>query len=218
MLMSKILPKAKTIIFFLSFGLIAAIGLTYILLSDFLLANAATWLLIASIFSFGSAVCVILSANYKEKPKTMYILLAVAIVCAILFIVTIYFFAQMPLWNDKDGVMGGQSYIRQFNKVQVSNADEPTLLETEMPKYLTITKQIVTENNKGVTKFVCEESMFYIRIQYTGNTSLETLRANKTYNTERNFNTVVVLCKVFGYISVAVQAAYIALCTVVKEK
>lgn len=212
MLMSKILPKAKTIAFILSFLLIAGIGLTYILLSDFLLANAATWLLIASIFSFGSAVCVILSASYKEKPVTMYILLAAAIICAILFIVTIYCFAQMPLWNDKDGVMGVNNFIRAFNK----DSQSPTL--PEVPKYLSITTETSFVNGKLIEKEVCKESMFYVRILNMGNTPLETLRENKTFNTERNFNTVVVLCKVFGYISVAVQAAYVALCVVVKEK
>lgn len=212
MLMSKILPKAKLIVFILSFALIAAIGLTYILLSDLWLANAATWLLISSLFSMGSAVCIILSANYKEKPVTMYILIGVAILCAILFIVTIYCFAQMPLWNDKDGVMGVNSYIRSFNK-QESGEGLP-----EMPKYLVVKKDIVSVGNKPVEKTICEQSMFYVPILYTGNTPLETLRANKTFNTERNFNTVVVLCKVFGYLSVAVQAAYVALCVVVKEK
>ncbi len=218
-MLSKILPKAKTIAFILSFGLIAGIGLAYILLSDFLLSNAATWLLIASIFSIGSAVCVILSSSYKEKPKTMYILLAIALVCAILFVATIYFFAEMPLYNDKDGVMGTANYIRQFNKLQKSNAEDPVYVEgVDMPNYLTVVQETVTENNTAVTKYVCKESIFWIRIQYTGNTPVETLRENKTYNTERNFNAVVVWCKVFGYMAVAVQAAYIALCAVVKEK
>ena len=100
MLMSKILPKVKNIVFILSFVLIAGIGLTYMILSDFLLSNAAIWLLITTVFSIGSSACIILSANYKEKPVTMYILIGAAILCAILFIVTIYSFAQMPLSND----------------------------------------------------------------------------------------------------------------------
>ena len=222
MFMSKILPKAKVIAFILSFVIIAGIGLTYMLMSDFLLSNAAIWLLIASVCSFGSAICIILSSNYKEKPVTMYILIGVAILLTILFLVTIYSFAQMPLTNDKiiyneDGtvkekIMGVTSYIREFNK----NGNGEGL--PEMPKFLTVVEETKNDHNNVVKKNVCKETMFYIPIKYTGNTPLETLKASKTFNTERNFNTVVVLCKVFGYTALAVQAAYVALCVVVKEQ
>ena len=222
MLMSKILPKVKTIAFILAFVLIAGIGLVYMLLSDYLLKNAAIWLLITTIFSIGSAVCIILSANYKEQPTTMYILIGVAILCAILFLVTIYFFAQMPIYNDvvifnedgtvKETIMGVNSYTRAFDKQQ-SGEGLP-----EMPKYLMPATEIVREGNKAVERTVCKKTIFYVPIQHTGNTPLETLRASKTFNTVRNFNIIVTLSKVFGYMSVAVQAAYLTLCVVVKEK
>lgn len=222
MLKSKILPVVKLIAFIASFVLIAGIGLAYMLLSDFLLSNAAAWLLITTVLSIGSAVCIILSASYKEKPVTMYILIGVAILCAILFIVTIYSFAQMPIYNDqviynedgsvKETIMGVNSYKRQFNK----NGTGEGL--PEMPKFLIVTTEIQSIHNQAVEKTVCKESMFYVPILYTGNTPLETLRENKTYNTQRNFNMVVNLSKVFGYISVAVQAVYLTLCVVVKEQ
>ena len=222
MLMSKILPKAKTIAFILAFVLIAGIGLAYMLLSDFLLKNAAIWLLITTIFSIGSAVCIILSANYKEQPTTMYILIGVAILCAILFIVTIYFFAEMPLYNNqviynedgsvKETIMGASKYMQDFNTAG-SGEGLP-----EMPKYLVVKTELTRINNQAVEKTVCKESIFYIRIEYTGNTPLETLRANKTFNTQRNFNIIVTLSKVFGYMAVAVQAVYLTLCVVVKEQ
>lgn len=222
MFMSKILPKAKVIAFILSFVLIAGIGLAYMLVSDFLLSNASIWLLLTSVFSFGSAVCIILSSNYKEKPTTMYILLGVAILCAILFLVTIYCFAQMPLANDKiiyneDGtvkekIMGVNNYIRAFDKQQ-SGEGLP-----EMPNYLMVGTDISRINNTAVEKTVCKKTIFYVPIQYMGDTPLETLRESKTFNTERNFNIVVTLSKVFGYMAIAVQAIHIALCVVVKEQ
>lgn len=224
MFMSKILPKVKTIAFILAFVLIAGIGLAYMLLSDFLLSNAAIWLLITSIFSFGSAACIILSANYKEKPVTMYILIGVAILCAILFLVTIYVFAQMPLSNDitvynEDGtinkeqtIMGVNNYILAFDK-QGSGEGLP-----EMPKFLQVVTKTINVGSEVEERIVCEKTMFYVPIFHAGDTPLETLRADKKFNTQRNFNTVVVLSKVFGYMAVAVQAVYLTLCVVVKEK
>ena len=224
MLMSKILPKVKNIVFILSFVLIAGIGLTYMLLSDFLLSNAAIWLLITTVFSIGSAACIILSANYKEKPVTMYILIGAAILCAILFIVTIYSFAQMPLSNDitvynEDGtinkeqtVMGVNNYIIAFDK-QGSGEGLP-----EMPKFLQVVTKSIRVGSNVVEKTVCEKTMFYVPIFNAGDTPLETLRADKKFNTQRNFDIIVNLCKVFGYMSIAVQAVYLTLCVVVKEQ
>ena len=222
MFMSKILPKAKVIAFILAFVLIAGVGLAYMLLSDFLLSNAAIWLLLASVCSFGSAACIILASNNKEKPTTMFVLLGVALLCAILFIVVICSFAQMPLWNDKiiyneDGtvkekIVGVNNYKRSFNR----NGSGEGL--PEMPKFLTVTTDITSVNNNVEERTVCKETMFYVPIQYTGDTSLETLRENKTFNTERNFNIIVNLCKALGYAAVAMQAIHIALCAVVKEQ
>ena len=227
MLKSKILPMVKLIAFIASFVLIAGIGLTYMLLSDFLLKNAAAWLLITTVLSIGSAVCIILSANYKEKPTTMYILIGVAILCAILFLVTIYAFAQMPIYNDvviynEDGsvkeVIGGtKSYMTKFtNTVTYGKGTIDDL--PEMPKFLVVKQKIESIGNKATEVTVCEKSMFYVDINDKGNVPLETLRANKEFNTVRNFNIIVNLCKVFGYMSIAVQAVYLTLCVVVKEQ
>ena len=229
MLMSKILPKVKWVAFILSFVLIAGIGLAYMLLSDYLLSNAAIWLLITTILSIGSAVCIILSANYKEKPTTMYILIGVAILCAVLFLVTIYAFAQMPIYNDqviynedgtvKEKISGTKSYMTTFkNTITYGNGSTSIEDLPEMPKFLAVKQKIESINNKATEVTVCEKTMFYVDIVHTGNTSLETLRENKTYNTVRNFNIIVTLSKVFGYMAVAVQAVYLTLCVVVKEQ
>ena len=152
----------------------------------------------------------------------MFVLLGVALLCAILFIVVICSFAQMPLWNDKiiyneDGtvkekIVGVNNYKRSFNR----NGSGEGL--PEMPKFLTVTTDITSVNNNVEERTVCKETMFYVPIQYTGDTSLETLRENKTFNTERNFNIIVNLCKALGYAAVAMQAIHIALCAVVKEQ
>lgn len=227
MFMSKILPKVKTIAFILAFVLIAGIGLAYMLLSDFLLKNAAIWLLITTIFSIGSAVCIILSANYKEKPTTMYILIGVAILCAILFLVAIYFFAEMPVYNDivifnedgtvKEKISGVDSYKTKFRNT-VTNGKGSIEDLPEMPKYLVIKKEVNRIGNQAVEQTVCEASIFFVEINDKTGTPLETLRANKEYNTVRNFNIIVTLSKVFGYMAVAVQAVYLTLCVVVKEQ
>ena len=227
MLKSKILPMVKLIAFIASFVLIAGIGLTYMLLSDFLLKNAAAWLLITTVLSIGSAVCIILSANYKEKPVTMYILIGVAILCAVLFIVTIYAFAQMPVYNDivvynedgsvKEKISGTKSYMTKFTNT-VTNGKGSIDDLPEMPKYLIVKTEIKRINNKATEVTVCEKSMFFVEINDKGNVPLETLRANKEFNTVRNFNIIVNLCKVFGYMSIAVQAVYLTLCVVVKEQ
>ena len=227
MLKSKILPMVKLIAFIASFVLIAGIGLTYMLLSDFLLKNAAAWLLITTVLSIGSAVFIILSANYKEKPTTMYILIGVAILCAILFLVTIYFFAEMPVYNDiviynedgsvKERISGVDSYLTKFRNT-VTNGKGSIEDLPEMPKYLVVKQEVNRINNQRVEQTVCEGSMFFVEINDKTGTPLETLRQKKEFNTVRNFNIIVNLCKVFGYMSIAVQAAYLTLCVVVKEQ
>lgn len=187
-MLTKILPKAKNILYYVAFLFPIAVGLLYIAITDMKLGNRAAWLFFAIVTTVGSGVCLAFSLSFREKPTKRYILLGAAIVLMILFLVTIYCFALMPLRADAD------RYIRQFK-----NATTPEEIEAlgEMPKYLTIKTDVYTD------KQTCEYSMLYVVI---GDENID------------QFNSSVVLFKVLGYCAIALQALYTVSCVVIKEK
>ena len=79
-------PLIKNISFFVGVGLVFFSGLLYILLADIVINTQSLWLMIAILFSFGSAICSVISEKFRGNNKTMYTLKGVAIGLAVCFI------------------------------------------------------------------------------------------------------------------------------------
>ena len=187
-MLTKILPKAKNILYYVAFLFPIAVGLLYIAITDMKLGNRAAWLFFAIVTTVGSGVCLAFSLSFREKPTKRYILLGAAIVLMILFLVTIYCFAQMPMQADAD------RYMRQYRSAKTPEAIEAL---GEMPKYLKISTNINTGEK------TCEPSMLYMVVSDS--------------NVE-DYHSAVALFKVLGYIALAIQALYTVSCVVIKEK
>jgi len=76
----------KNISFYIGVGLVFVSGLLYVLLADIVINTQSLWLMIAIVFAFGSAVCEMISDNYREKKKIMYTLKGIAMGLALCFI------------------------------------------------------------------------------------------------------------------------------------
>jgi len=187
-MLTKILPKAKNILYYVAFLFPIAVGLLYIAITDMKLGNRAAWLFFAIVTTIGSGVCLAFSLSFREKPTKRYILLGAAIVLMILFLVTIYCFAQMPMQSDVI------DYITEF-----TNAKTPEAIEAlgEMPKYLNIKTDVYTGEQ------TCVHSMLYVVV---------------SDNNVEDYQSAVALFKVLGYIALAIQALYTVSCVVVKEQ
>ncbi len=88
----------------------ALAGLFYVMVADLTLGLGAMWLFIAIVLAFGSVVCNVLSDNYKEQRKTMYILKGVATVLMVVFVS--YMFVYMT--NGLKGVAEGLFAIKKY--------------------------------------------------------------------------------------------------------
>lgn len=86
----KLLKLLKTIFFYVGNLAVIAAGLLYLVLTDLKFGNTAEWLLLVSILAFGSGICGLFSANFKEKRLTMLILKGAAVALSIGLIIIIF--------------------------------------------------------------------------------------------------------------------------------
>lgn len=83
--------------YFIGGTLIFATGMLYILLTDIYLPVKSAWLLIASIFSIGSAVCMLLSTNVQDERVKFIVMKSIAVALAIGFIVVVSLYLNTAL-------------------------------------------------------------------------------------------------------------------------
>lgn len=86
----KLIKLLKT--FFYCVGNFAVVlsGLVYILFTDLKFYNTAPWLLGASVLAFGSGICGLFSANFKENKVVMFILKGVSVALSVGLIVFMF--------------------------------------------------------------------------------------------------------------------------------
>ena len=88
--MDKLLVKKISL--FVGGILVFATGLFYVLMTDLLMRNNATWLFIGIIFALGSSVVFFLSESLKEKITPYLLLKCVSILLAIGFVAFLFVF------------------------------------------------------------------------------------------------------------------------------
>ncbi|MBQ3067389.1 MAG: hypothetical protein IJD18_05100 [Clostridia bacterium] len=194
-----VMSKIKRIVQFAAILVAAIAGLAFVLWTDFALENRATWLLFAIVTAIGCAVCIAFSQTLKDKPVLMCILVVVAIVCAVLFVVVIGQFAQMPNFygNAAEGTVGASDYMTKFNLTQRGDnigVWPEGFPKEEMPKYLEVI------NVDG--KLVCQGSMMFIKI---------------THDNVQTYNTICTTFTICGYVMIALSALYFVMCLFVDE-
>lgn len=78
-----------------------AAGLLYMIMSDLSFGNQSTWLIVATLFSFGGAIVFFFSNNYLEKPRAMYSMKIVGLVLSVGFIAFLHFFDNSAFFTAK---------------------------------------------------------------------------------------------------------------------
>lgn len=124
-------PLIKTISFYVGVGLIFLSGLLYILLADIVINTQSLWLMLAMLFAFGSAICLMISDNFKDgHKKFMYSLKGIAIglgVCFVGVLLMIMLISFSPA-KETDG-KEVSAFVRSFTIARVQ-------LRGETGKYL----------------------------------------------------------------------------------
>lgn len=83
--------------FFIGGILIFATGMLYVLLTDLYLPVRAAWLLIGSVLSIGSAVCMLLSSNLQEERTKLIVVKSIAVALAACFIAFLFIYMNAAL-------------------------------------------------------------------------------------------------------------------------
>lgn len=89
---SKTVALIKKITFLVGILAMFCGSIFYMVVSDLGFGNEASWLIIATIFSMGSAICQFFSTNMKDRSVTQIILRSVATVAGIGFILFLHLF------------------------------------------------------------------------------------------------------------------------------
>lgn len=97
------MPKtlSKNITFIIGVIAMFVAGVLYILMSDLIFGNTSTWLIIATLLSFGGAISFFFSNNFVEKPVVMYVLKALGLLLSIGFVIFIHLFQTTSFFVEK---------------------------------------------------------------------------------------------------------------------
>lgn len=81
---------SKRITYYLGGLAIILAGLLYLIMTDLTFGNTSVWLLSVAVCAFGGGICMLLSANFKEKVVPYYILKSISVVAGALLAVVIF--------------------------------------------------------------------------------------------------------------------------------
>ncbi len=81
---------SKRITYYLGGFAIILAGLLYLIMTDLTFGNTSVWLLSVAVCAFGGGICMLLSANFKEKVVPYYILKSISVVAGALLAVVIF--------------------------------------------------------------------------------------------------------------------------------
>lgn len=87
---SEIFSLAKIITLLVGLLAMFLAGICYMVMSDLGFGNLATWLIVATVLSMGSAICQFFSVNMKDFPVKQIILRSIAVALAIGFVVFLH--------------------------------------------------------------------------------------------------------------------------------
>ena len=81
---------SKQITYYVGGFAIILSGLLYLVMTDLAFGNTSIWLLSVAVCAFGSGICMLLSANFKEKIVPYYILKGISVLLGVLLAVVIF--------------------------------------------------------------------------------------------------------------------------------
>ena len=81
---------SKQITYYVGGFAIILSGLLYLVMTDLAFGNTSIWLLSVAVCDFGSGICMLLSANFKEKIVPYYILKGISVLLGVLLAVVIF--------------------------------------------------------------------------------------------------------------------------------
>ncbi|MCM1289937.1 MAG: hypothetical protein NC132_03800 [Corallococcus sp.] len=67
-------------------------GVLYMIMSDLSFGNTSVWLIIATLLSFGGAICFFFSNNFLEKPVVMYVMRGIGLALSVGFVIFLHCF------------------------------------------------------------------------------------------------------------------------------
>lgn len=88
----KVLEKSRMVSYLAGAGLMALVGVVFMMLSDLAVKNTATLLMLAVALSFGGAIAAFFSETLREKPIFLFILKVLALALTVGFIIYLYEF------------------------------------------------------------------------------------------------------------------------------
>lgn len=104
----------KNITLYLGVGLVFAAGIIYILLADIVVNTQSLWLMLAILFSLGSAACFIVGETLKERRRKTIILKSVSLGISLLFIVFLLVYMLVSFSPAKELSEKASKFVTSF--------------------------------------------------------------------------------------------------------